>query len=138
MLVAPLLPRHVYPMGMSGTERKAVALAVASFPVAVLAGIGHFVVLGPQDPSDVEAMAVTLGSFALLLTGTVGAFVVQRRLWPSAERLFDRAFFLSMQTTFLVTFAGLLAWTVADGKWVSAAFCCAAIGAVLRKLRKHG
>ncbi len=126
----------MYPMGMSGTDRKAVALAVASFPVAVLAGIGHFVVL--RSHSDVEAMAVTLGSFALLLTGTVGALVVQRRLWPSAERLFDRAFFLSMQTTFLVTFAGLLAWTVADGKWVSAALCCAMIGAVLRKLRKHG
>jgi hypothetical protein len=124
-------------MGMSGTERKAVALAVASFPVAVLAAIGHAVVLDPSDPSNVEAMAVTLGSFALLLTGTGGAIVVQRRLWPSAERLFDRAFFLSMQTTFLVTFAGLLAWAVADGKWVSAALCCAVIGAVLRKLRKH-
>jgi hypothetical protein len=41
-------------------------------------------------------------------------------------------------TTFLVIFVGLLAWAVADGKWVSAALCCAAIGAVLGKLRKHG
>jgi uncharacterized membrane protein len=97
-------------------ERKVIALAAATVMIPVVSFLGVCLRWPDGAPSSVS-YAFTLGTLGVGIAG----FRLQRRLWPSADRLFSRTFFFLMLVVLLVLLVNILVVFISRGDWISVA-----------------